>query len=160
MRGVLMKKSRLGSITFLAMVLAACSSAPDPTAEMESLMEADRAFNRATAANGAAGWVSSFAEDGVMFRAGELVRGHEAIGEMMGPAFADPNFSLTWEPTHAEVSSAADLGYTIGRYESRRVGEAGDTVIGTGSYVSIWRRGDDGAWKVVLDIGSAAGEGM
>ncbi len=155
-----MKKSRALSAAGLVLALAGCSSTPDMAVELESLKEADRAFNGATAANGAEGWVASFAEDGVMFRAGELVRGHAAIRELMGPAFADPGFSLTWEPTHAEVSSAADLGYTIGRYESRRVGEAGDTVIGTGSYVTIWRRDAGGVWKVVLDIGSAAPEGI
>ena len=91
-----------------------------------------------------------------MFQAGAIVRGHAAIEDLMAPAFSDSSYSLSWEPEYAEVSSSADFGYTVGRYESRRVGGDGVPLVGTGRYVTIWRRDSDGRWKVVLDIGSAS----
>lgn len=149
-----MRRFVVGVLWVVVMGTVGCSSNPDLAAELENLSAADRAFARATAARGVEGWVANFAEDGVMFQAGAIVRGHAAIGELMAPAFSDSSYSLSWEPEYAEVSRTADLGYTVGRYESRRVGPDGMSLVGTGRYVTIWRRDADGRWKVVLDIGS------
>jgi ketosteroid isomerase-like protein len=54
----------------------------------------------------------------------------------------------------ADVAESGDLGYTLGRYESRRIGPDGQQVRETGSYLTVWKRGADGSWKVALDIGS------
>jgi ketosteroid isomerase-like protein len=128
---------------------------PDP----EELMEADRAFDQETARTGVEGWVAAFAENGVMLRPGGEVRGHEAIREIMTPAFADPGFSLRWEPRFADVGSGGDLGYTVGRYLRQTVSAEGDTVRAEGQYTTIWKRGEDGAWRVVLDLGVPDPEG-
>jgi ketosteroid isomerase-like protein len=91
-----------------------------------------------------------------MFRTGEIVRGQDAIRDLMTPAFTNPTYSLSWEPEFAEISLAGDLGYTIGRYESWAVAQSGDTLTSTGRYVTIWRKDAEGEWKAVLDIGSPA----
>jgi ketosteroid isomerase-like protein len=97
--------------------------------------------------------VSFFAADGAQLVPGSEVRGLEAIAELMGPAFADTSFTLSWEPTRAGVAASGDLGYTIGRYRSRRLERGGLVVERTGAYVTMWRRDDAGTWKVVLDSG-------
>ncbi|UCG85021.1 MAG: DUF4440 domain-containing protein [Gemmatimonadota bacterium] len=141
-------------IALLLVAVNSCDSAPDLAAARQAIMDADRAFAQATAARGVDGWVSYFTDDGVQFPPGGSISGHAAIRELMTPAFADTNFSLTWEPVSAEVAQAADLGYTVGRYESRLLGPDGLESVRTGSYVSIWRRQPDGSWKVALDIGT------
>lgn len=141
-------------IPLLVVAVLACDTAPDLAAAREAIMAADRDFAQATAARGVDGWVSYFAADGVQFRPGGTVSGHAEIRELMTPAFADPNFSLTWAPVSAEVSRGGDLGYTIGRYEARRLGPDGHETVSTGSYVTIWRKQPDGGWRVVLDIGN------
>jgi len=119
------------------------------------LMDADRAFNEATANQGASGWVSFFAQDGAMISEGVgEIRGHDAIETTMEGAFSDPSFRLTWEPIRAEVSEGGDLGYTVGRYTSVRIGNLGQEVRRRGLYVSIWRRQEDGSWKVEMDLGT------
>ena len=146
---------RLGAMVSLALLAAiGCAPSVDVESERGGLMEADRAFARATAAQGVEGWVSFFAEDGVMFGAGRPVEGRTAIREFMAPALDNPNFELTWEPNEAHLSAAADLGYTIGRFESRNTAADGTVATTTGSYVTIWRRADDGSWEIVLDIGN------
>ncbi len=127
--------------------------APSPPPTPEVLMEADRAFARATAERRAAGWVSFFADDGAQLVPGSEVRGQDAIRELMGPAFADTSFTLSWEPTRADIAASGDVGYTIGRYVSRRTGPDGILVESTGAYVTMWRRNPEGVWKVVLDSG-------
>ena len=142
-------------------LIAGCAGRPDPreagrmNAWESEIMEADRAFNQATAERGAAGWVSFFAPNGSMISAGVgEVQGAEAIQATMEGAFADASYRLTWEPSRAEVSASGDLGYTVGRYTSVRVGNLGQEVRSSGLYVSIWRRQEDGSWKVEMDLGN------
>ena len=133
--------------------VAACATSSGGVSA-DAIMDADREFARATAESGVDGWVSFFAEDGAMIGETQVV-GHDAIRAFMGPAFADSTFSLQWEPAQAEVATSGDLGYTVGRYEARRMGPDGQPVRQTGSYLTVWKRGADGSWKVALDIGSS-----
>ena len=120
----------------------------------ETLLEADRAFARAVAAGRLEAWVGGFADSGTMFRPGGPVVGPAAIRELMAASFADTTWRLTWEPTRADIAASGDLGYTTGRYESRRRDASGNEIVRTGSYVTIWRRQADGTWKAVVDIGN------
>ena len=141
--------------------LAGCGPAsasreePMTSTQLEAeLMEADRAFNLATAESGADGWASFFAEDGAVVRSGAgEVRGRAAIHASMVPYFAT-GARLSWDPLRAEVSADGTLGYTIGEYESESLGSDGESVIGRGLYVSVWRREGDGSWRVVMDLGN------
>jgi ketosteroid isomerase-like protein len=117
-------------------------------------MAADRAFARAVAENGTEGWVMTFAADGMMFNGSQPVVGHDAIRGFMGPAFDSGTFTLTWDPLDGEISASGDLGYTRGRWESRQTASDGSETVGSGTYVTIWRRDADGQWRVTLDIGA------
>jgi ketosteroid isomerase-like protein len=148
------------SLTALALVVG-CGTAPGPPdpalliAWEEELMAADRAFNEATSKNRAAGWVSFFAEDGAMISAGMgEIRGTDAIRATMQEAFGDSTFELSWEPNRAAVSAAGDLGYTVGRYTSVRGADPDHQTRSSGLYVSIWRKQEDGSWKVEMDLGN------
>lgn len=138
------------------LVLGCQARTMDVERERSALLEADIAFAEATAERGADGWVSYFAEEGVMFRPGGAVVGRDSIRAMVTAWFADDAFALTWEPTHAEVSTSGDLGFTYGRYRSTGSDSEGNEVIGMGSYVTIWRK-QDGRWLVALDIGNPDG---
>jgi ketosteroid isomerase-like protein len=124
-------------------------------ATVEGLMEADRAFNRATTERGLDGWLSCFAEDAVRLDLrGEVVRGLAAIREKDSAMFADPLFRLTWMPTDAGLYRDGEHGFTRGRYRVIRQDGEDPVVISQGTYLSIWRR-QSGEWKVILDTGVA-----
>jgi ketosteroid isomerase-like protein len=63
-----------------------------------------------------------------------------------------PNDSirLTWTPVKADVSG--ELGYTFGTWE-RKVADTGS--IERGTYVTVWKKQDDGTWRFVLDAGNS-----
>ena len=71
----------------------------------------------------------------------------------MLPVYADTTFSITWDPNYAEVAASGDMGYTVGRYERTSRAE-GETVVNAGTYLTVWRRQEDGSWKVKADIGN------
>ena len=156
---VLRSRGALASVTLLA--LAACEpdsasrGEPVDTSALEvELMEADRAFYRATAESGADGWASFFAEDGAIVQSGVgEIRGRAAVHAAMTPYFA-AGAQLSWDPVRAEVSADGTLGYTVGEYESESLGPDGESVIGRGLYVSVWRREGGGSWRVVMDLGN------
>ena len=144
---------RLG--TPLLILLTQCTRRPDQAAAQLALLAADRAFAQATVQRGAEGWADYFAPDALQFTGARQVQGPAQIREHMRTVLSEGN-RLTWEPTHAFLSEEGDLGYTIGRWEFSP-GQAAPAHGGParGSYVTIWRRQADGAWKVVLDIGNS-----
>jgi ketosteroid isomerase-like protein len=140
-----------------ATLVVACNVGVRLERDREELAAADRAFADATSERGVDGWVEYFAEDGSMVTEGGMVTGPDSIRALMGPAFGDTNYTLTWDPVEADVSAARDLGYTRGRYLSQRRLDGGLVVNSRGTYVTIWKRQDDRSWKVVLDIGTPDG---
>jgi ketosteroid isomerase-like protein len=61
----------------------------------------------------------------------------------------DSSYTLTWEPSAAQVAASGDLGYSYGIYKL----QLQDTTF-RGTYVSIWKKQKDGRWKFVLDTGN------
>ena len=117
-------------------------------AALRSLVEAEREFSRTSAARGMrAAFLSFLADDGIIFPQGVPANGKEVWRARENTAGL-----LTWRPVFAEVSAAGDLGYTTGPYEFRNT--VGEAPAGYGYYMSVWRKGADGAWKVVLDLGT------
>ncbi len=134
---------------------ASPSPAPNADRVVESdadqIFAADMEFNRVTGELGAAGWVDFFAPDGRMLANGEEITGKAAIQEAMEPYLSAVR--LEWHPTRAAARAGSDLGYTVGSYRAT-LKENRDSVIATGTYVTIWERQADGSWKVALDVGS------
>ena len=146
----------LALVAVAGLVLASLAvGAPEPADEREALLAADRAFDQATAEKGIEGWVAFFAPNGSMLPGNDPpVTGPEAIREFMGPTLAQPGVSLRWQPTRAEVLIPGVLGMTTGRWERRSVDAEGKPMSRMGTYVTIWKKQPDGAWKVVFDTGA------
>lgn len=128
--------------------------ATEPAAQ---LLDADREFARDTALDGVEGWVRWFAPDGEMVRAaGTPVHGHDAIRAAMASAFETPGFRLEWDPERAEISASGDLGVTYGSFRESRLVDGESRVVRRGRYMTVWKRQEDGAWRVLMDIGTDA----
>ena len=127
---------------------------PDPKAAM---MEADRAFAKATAEKGLDGWVGFMAEDVAKAgRPGEkLTIGKDAVRKADAGIFADPARRLVWEPADAHAFAGGKTGVTSGRHKVVGQDKDGKEVVyGSGGCVTWWRLEADGAWKVIFDTGS------
>jgi ketosteroid isomerase-like protein len=64
------------------------------------------------------------------------------------------NAQLSWKPLFASVSSAGDLGYTLGKHTSILFKTPDKKAIRTGYYLTIWKKQPDGTWRFVFDIGN------
>jgi ketosteroid isomerase-like protein len=121
------------------------------------LIEADRGWARSVQEVGLGAWLQAFGETGIMVSNGVLHSGQDGIRSQMLPLFADSLFSITWEPNFSEVAESGDLGYTIGTYEMTASADEGARTF-RGSYLTVWRRNENGVWKVEADIGNPASE--
>lgn len=136
------------------LVLTGCEGRKTLAGAAVAIRDADLAFAKATVERAVDGWVSYFADSGVMVIPGRTVVGRSAIRELMAPELGDTTASLTWRPVSVEVAPGGKMGYSIGRWDRTSRVNAGAPVR-HGSYVTIWRKRGDGTWKVVLDIGNA-----
>lgn len=120
----------------------------------EEMLEADRAFAAMAGKEGvAAAFVAYAGQDVRMFPdGGAPYQGRDALIEQFSswPKGA----RLDWTPIEAVAAGSGDFGFTWGRYVYSAVGENGQ-IVEHGKYVSVWRKGPDGAWKVIADIGNS-----
>ncbi len=122
----------------------------------DALMAADLAFNDMAQKDGVAEAFAAYAApDARMFRGEEkIVSGPAEIRELMAAQY-DHGGSLTWAPKEAVSSADGTLGFTHGRWTYTTPADAeGKTLTLHGSYVSVWSKQPDGAYKFSLDIGN------
>jgi ketosteroid isomerase-like protein len=120
----------------------------------EMLIALDKKFDRETATGGAKVWASYFAVDGVLvMKDTDNVVGRKDIEVMMKPVFENGG-SLRWQPQSAELSEDGTLGYTYGSYVRQFKNIEGKNLEVKGKYTSVWRKQEDGSWKIALDIGN------
>lgn len=146
--------SVLVALALAALASAGCSRAPEAEDPRAAMMEADRAFARAAAERGAEGFKSFLEENAGTIRPDQpVIRGREPHAELWRALLEDPLRRVAWGPEVAEVSAAGDMGFTVGRYEITEETATGRVIVGSGHYLTIWRKQRDGSWKVAFDSG-------
>jgi len=116
-------------------------------------LEAD--FAKAVAEHGRSAFVTYFAEDGVELEDGGGITTREEIKKQ---AAWPEGTSLTWTPVHADMATSGDLGFTYGNYVFKSKDKDGKIVASYGKYVSVWKKQNDGSWKVAVDMGNSSPE--
>jgi len=136
-----------------------CAAPPPPdtrAADERAIRDNEAEALKAGAAKDLERFVSFYADDAAMFATGTpMVTGKDAIRKTWGALFATPGFSISFQPTKVEVSRGSDLAYCYGTYAMTMNGPKGKPVTDKGNYVAIYKKQPDGAWKLVVDIGSS-----
>lgn len=141
-------------ITVVALMASIAGAGEAPPGAAGEVWAADVAFDQAAADGDLARFASMVADDAVFMGSGVL-DGKEAIISGWSPLFAENRTAvLRWQPHTAEAAASGDLGYTIGTFELTATLPDGSEVKTGGTYVSIWRKGDDGRWRAVVDAGT------
>jgi hypothetical protein len=128
--------------------------AHEPDAEevaLGSLVDAELAFARMGVERGVReAFLANFAEDGIAFEP-MPVRLKQTWSAR--PAPADPlGLKLLWKPAQAGVARSFDMGYTTGPFT---VSSTAQPALRHGVFFSVWQRGPDRPWKVLIDAGIA-----
>ena len=139
----------------LVLMAAACAPATVPGFTEADLAEIQATTEQALAiANSSRDWGQYvnvyYAPNAIVMPSNqEVVRGRDAIAAFFEnyPPFTDLQF------TSVEVDGGEDIAYVYGTYSLMLTlpGEE-QPVPDRGKYIEIWRRQEDGSWKIELDI--------
>lgn len=133
----------------LLLLLLCAPLAADEAAD--ELRAAEIAFAASVADRDAEAFASFLDEDAVFLGATAL-RGREAVIEAWSVFLAEGGPTLVWHPEIVEVRPDG-LGLSRGPYTLTAIGQDGTESTSSGLFTSIWRRGEDGAWKILFDAG-------
>jgi ketosteroid isomerase-like protein len=126
----------------------------DMQKEKDALKQVDIDFSNLSKEKGMKeAFLAYVASNGVLLRPyTHPVEGFDAVKKFLDEG--DANFTLTWVPSYADVSISGELGYTYGLYELTFKDEQGILNTRKGTYVSIWKKNEEGKWKYTLDTGN------
>jgi ketosteroid isomerase-like protein len=144
-------KPLLKAIRPLALLCGALFTGAAAAGDFEDMVAAERAFAAdAAARNTRDAFLAAYSEDGIAFAPGP--RNAQHVWEKRS---VNKN-KLEWAPQMAEIASSGDLGYTSGPW--RFTAEGDDKPSAFGHFFTVWRKDDDGKWKVLVDHGVSHGE--
>jgi uncharacterized protein (TIGR02246 family) len=115
------------------------------------------AFSQSAENRDAAAFTSLLDAD-ARFVGNSVRRGKTEITAAWSAFFADDGPAMKWRPQFVEVLEDGKLALTRGPYRMITQDDAGQAVEHWGTFNSVWRKQDDGTWKVVFDAGNNAAE--
>lgn len=146
-------------VSFAAsLTLSARAPQSDTSALAAAVAQADEQFCQAVFDRHVERFRSFIAENATFDGGtGEEERGRDAIQKAWSVYFVPGGATIRWKADRVEVLPPGDYGYTSGRYERQGKGADGKMTTMRGSYLTVWRKQKDGAWRVVYDTGSPTG---
>ncbi len=153
MGGILRCMKRIATATTL--VFLSTTALADAVAEVRCL---EIGFSKAAESRDLEAF-AAFLDEDARFVSRSVMRGAAEITAAWQVFFAEDGPAIRWRPAFVEVLDDGSLALTRGPYRVISRDEDGATVEQWGTFNSVWRRQDDGSWRVVFDAGSpAAGE--
>ena len=146
--------SKLLCVIFFSIFFFACSQKKEividnSAAEELQLMEADQHFSGMSKKMGVkAAFIEYLDSNGVLLRPHSLpLSGANAIDYLIQQD--DEGVVLARDPRHAAVAKSGEMGFTYGIF-ALRFAQSDSLLMGT--YSTVWKKQQDGKWKLWLDI--------
>ena len=142
----------------IALTLSACNQAPDThDADVLALKANEAQWNQDYVSKDINKIMAHFSDDAVMMVSGSpAFSGKDAIRSTMPEFLSDPALSLKFQASKIEVSKSGDFAYTQGSYTLTSTNPQSHQVINDrGSYVTTYRKQQDGTWRAVADIATS-----
>jgi uncharacterized protein (TIGR02246 family) len=146
--------------TALAMIVGGCAkhaASADPAAA-EKAIKADQAkWNEQFKAKDQEGLLSHYADDAYFVAPdAPAANGETAIRKGYAEGLADHYFSVNFASDKIDVADSGDLAYSRGHFtETYQDPKSHQIVTEKGSYLTVYRKQQDGSWKAVEDFAAA-----
>jgi ketosteroid isomerase-like protein len=134
----------------LLLVMAPLLRQQPISADLQALVETERAFARTATVKGLRdSFLEYFADDAIA-----LVPGAESATKRLRAQRSQPfsELEITWAPRLGDVAASNDIGWLTGPSTILNHTTA-QPVPRYGNYLSLWRRQPDGRWRVYIDVG-------
>lgn len=142
------------AVLIVASVLPLPASAEDAVDEA-AIMAVWDTYETARVAGDADGWLALWDEDGIQMPPGTPARGKGVLVVGVPKAFAAMPASAM-EIAPEEIVIMGDWAFSRGNYTAALTSQ-GNAVNVDGKFMTIFRRQDDGSWKIYRDIFNSNG---
>jgi len=133
-------------------VTGPAAAAADPVADARAAIEAaNTRFSEILAHGDSASLGAMYTSDAILFPPGEeMVRGSAAIGQFWKKTHESGVASA--KLTTTDVERSGDIAYETGKVELVIRAEGKPDSSASAKYLVVWKRQDDGTWKLHRDI--------
>lgn len=145
----ILKTIAIAGLISFSVVLPAIAGTP-----AKDIEAANKAFADAYNEGDAKGVAAKYTEDAALLPPdGKRVDGQDAIATFWKGAMDGGLKNLTL--TTVEVDSREDLAFEVGAFTLDAPGEGGTMSTIAGKYIVVWKKGEDGVWRLHRDIWNA-----
>jgi len=140
---------RFSAVVVFSMLFPACSTclwADNDSGLRQQVKDTEKAFAKTMADRDFDAFKSFLAEETIFFAGESPLEGKQAVVDAWAGFYEGEEAPFSWDPMTVAVLESGTLGLSSGPVFNT----AGERV---GTFNSIWRRGDDGDWKIVFDKG-------
>jgi uncharacterized protein (TIGR02246 family) len=145
------------SLTLGACAKSAGNTASADPAAVEQTIKADEAkWNKDFAAKDTEALASHYSDDAHFVAPGVEADGSTPIRQFFANASTDPAFAVKFSSDKIVVGKSGDLAYSRGKFTEKYTDKkTGKVMSNAGSYIAVYKKQDDGSWKVVEDFAAA-----
>lgn len=141
----------------VSLMLGGCNNgqgAGDNGDGVKQAIKADEAkWNKDFNAKDTEGLAGHYADDAYFVASGTTAEGSTPIRQLFANASTDPAFSVEFASDKIDVASSGDLAYARGKFTEKYTDKkTGKVMTDSGSYLTVYRKQDDGSWKAVEDF--------
>jgi uncharacterized protein (TIGR02246 family) len=147
------------------LLLTGCNSAPpapatptvDISAEQGKIRDLETAWVAASAAKDLDKILSYYADDAILITPGApAAKGKDAIRGAWKDMLADPKLKLAFSSERVAISTSGDMAAANGSYTLTVTNPKTKKALDDkGSYVTVYKKQADGAWKAIDDINAS-----
>jgi uncharacterized protein (TIGR02246 family) len=152
----------LAGAAALGLLVAGCqkqaaAGASDPDAVKKAIQADEKTWNEQFKANDTEGLVGHYADDAFFVAPGvKAADGATAIRKVYADASSDKNFAISFASDKIDVAGSGDLAYARGHFSEKYTDpKSGKVINDSGSYVTVYKKQQDGSWKAVEDFAAA-----
>jgi uncharacterized protein (TIGR02246 family) len=141
-----------------ALTLGACTKSGQSggAADADTIKQAIKAdetrMNQQFKSKDTEGLAGHYTDDSFFVAGGTTADGSTAIRQVFANATTDPAFEVHFASDKVDAAPSGDMAYARGKFTDQYTDKSGKVVSSSGTYIAVYRKQDDGSWKVVEDI--------
>lgn len=148
----------------MSIALGGCSkgnesatAAANPQDAVQAIKSDEAKWNKQFAAKDQEGLVAHYADDAFFVAPGVAgTQGSTPIRQVYATASTDPAFEIHFSSDKVDVAKSGELAYARGKFTEKYTDKkSGKVMSDSGSYITVYRKQDDGSWKAVEDFAAA-----
>jgi uncharacterized protein (TIGR02246 family) len=143
--------------TALAIMMSGCAKAPGPAdaASVKTALQADEKNWLDEFKKGNLEAIAGHYADDAYFAtsAGPAANGSTQIRRFFANGLTDKSFKITLSSDKMDVAASGDLAYSRGHFSEQYTDpKTGKVMSDSGSFLSVYKKQEDGSWKMVEDF--------